>query len=253
MTRPHASVLLATAAFLAAAMPGALRAASAAEAAAGRAIVERLADSVVQVEMVVVFTVVRGDSAQPPSEVKAEINGTVIGPDGLTVLSLGSIDPRVRIPPRRGQSIEEPEYKEVKLRLADGAEIPAKVVLKDEDLDLAFVAPDADAIKGREFTFADLDDPATPEVLGTYYDLARAPKNQQRVPAISLVTIAGIIEKPRQFLLMSDYSPGCPVFDAEGRLLGVSLRYIEAGRSTGFVLLPADSIAEIAPRGAGHP
>ena len=34
------------------------------------------------------------------------------------------------------------EFKEVKLRLANGKEVPARFVLKDADLDLAFMAPE---------------------------------------------------------------------------------------------------------------
>jgi hypothetical protein len=235
------SALLAAASFL----PVPLIALTAAEAEAGRAIVQRHADAVIEVELIVVLQVTIGDKVQPPREIKREINGTVISANGLTVLSLKSIDPRSGLPPNLKAGT--PEYKEVKLRLADNTEIPAKVVLMDEDLDLAFVAPEP-ALADRTFTCVDLKHPATAELLGTYYDLARAKKHLQRTPAIRVINAIGLIKKPRELVMLSDYSPGCPVFDAEGRLLGVSVRLISEGRDTGMILLPAASIAEIAPK-----
>ncbi len=223
-----------------------LAALPAAEAEAGRAIVRRHADAVIEVELVVVMRATVGDKVQPPREIKREINGTVIAPTGLTVFSLSSIDPRnmARMP---NLKFEDPEYKEVKLRLADNTEIPGRLVLTDEDLDLAFIAPEP-AGPERAFAFADLSTPAAVELLGTYFDLARAGKHLQRTPAIRPVEVIGTVEKPRQLVLLSAYSPGCPVFDATGRLLGISVRHIAEGRDTGLILLPAASIAEIAPR-----
>ncbi|HLP08518.1 MAG TPA: hypothetical protein VK178_10150 [Opitutaceae bacterium] len=223
-----------------------LAALPAAEAEAGRAIVAHHADTVIEVELVVVVRVSVGDKAQPPREIKREINGTVIAPSGLTVVSLGSIDPMgsMRLPPN--MKVEDPEYKEVKLRLSDNTEIPARIVLKDEDLDVAFIAPDP-AVPERKFAHADLAAPARAELLGTYFDLSRAQKHLQRTPAIRVVEAIGIVEKPRQLVLLSAYSPGCPVFDAEGRLLGISVRHTAEGRETGLILLPTASIAELAP------
>src|SRR5688572_22273225 len=126
------------------ALSPAARALTEAEAEAGRTLLKRYADVVVGVEMVVTLKGMQGDKPLPPREQKREINGTFVNANGLTVLSLGSVDPRVGIPPAMLNQIrlDEPEFKEVKLRLADGTEIPARVVLKDADLDLAFVAPE---------------------------------------------------------------------------------------------------------------
>ncbi len=221
-----------------------LRAIPPAEAEAGRAIVQKHADTVVEVELVGSVEITVGDKVQPPREFKRAVNATVISPRGLAVFSLRSITPPATMP---NIKVGKPEYKEVKIRLADDTEIPAKLVLMDEDLDLAFVAPEP-AVPDREFAYADLDHPAKAELLGTYYDLARAGKHLQRTPAIRSVYSIGVVEKPRQLVLLSDYSVGCPVFDAEGRLLGVSVRHMADGRDTGMILLPAASIAEIAPR-----
>ena len=67
---------LATATLLLTAGPGWARAASEADAAAGRALVKRYADAVVSVELVVTLKVKMGDREAPPREQRIEVNGT---------------------------------------------------------------------------------------------------------------------------------------------------------------------------------
>jgi hypothetical protein len=39
---------------------------------------------------------------------------------------------------------------------------------------------------------------------------------------------------------------GCPVFDIQGRVLGIGLRYVVNGLSKGTVVVPAADVAEVA-------
>src|SRR5687768_12071626 len=134
-----------------AAFPWSLSAAPEAQAAAGRALVKRYADAIVGVELVVTIKVKMGDREAQPRELRIEVNGTVISPSGLTVTTLAQVDPQATMEALRAsagtsggrmQEIVGSEFKEVKLRLADGKEVPARFVLKDVDLDLAFMAPE---------------------------------------------------------------------------------------------------------------
>jgi S1-C subfamily serine protease len=232
----------------------ATRAATEAEAAAGRALVKRYADAIVGVEMVVMLKVKQGDR-EGTNERRVDVNGTVISPDGLTVTSLAAVDPQSAFEALRaaGQRVElvGADFKEVKLRLADGTEVPARFVLKDSDLDLAFMAPDtsADATK-REFPFVDLNQSTTAEIYGTYYYVARAPKTLQRIPLSRLTTVLGVIEKPRRYYLMTDLGIGTPIFDAQGKTLGVALQYFANSRPAAVAVLPAGDIAEMAKQAA---
>ena len=77
-----------------------------------------------------------------------ETVGTVIDPSGLTVLSLGALNPGAMMNKMMGgggSGQERMEFgsepSDVKLRLPDGKELPARIVLRDEDLDLAFLRP----------------------------------------------------------------------------------------------------------------
>src|SRR6188768_2213031 len=99
--------------FLLALSPAA-RALTEAEAEAGRTLLKRYADVVVGVEMVVMLKGMQGDKPLPPREQKREVNGTFVNANGLTVLSLGSVDPRVGLPPAMLAQIrlDEPEFKE---------------------------------------------------------------------------------------------------------------------------------------------
>lgn len=230
----------------------------AADAAAGRALVKRYADAIVSVELVVTLRIKSGDREAPPREQRIEVNGTVISESGLTVTTLSDVDPQATIEAMRaggqggrGAEIVGSEFKEVKLRLADGKEVPARFVLKDADLDLAFMAPDTSAENaGRKFAYVKLDDAAKGDLLDEYYFVGRAPKTLQRVPLVRESQVMGVMEKPRKLFLLTEQSVGTPVFDAAGKVLGVSVRYFANGRAAGVVVLPAEDIAEMSKQAA---
>lgn len=224
------------------------------DAPAGRELVKRYADAVVGVELVVTIKVKVGEREMPPREQKVEINGTVISPDGLTVTSLAEVDPQMAFEAmsgsQRGGARTEllgADFKEVKLRLADGTELPARFVLKDQDLDLAFMAPvAAEAGAQRTFVHVDLADAAEGALLDRFTLVGRAPKALQRVPVARTTEIMGVVEKPRRLYLMTEPSLGVPMFDEAGRVLGITFQHFANNRRTGLVVLPAEDIAEIA-------
>jgi S1-C subfamily serine protease len=244
-------------------LSGELVAAAETQAAAGRALVKRYADAIVSVELVVTLKFKMGDREAPPREQRIEVNGTVISPTGLTVTTLGSVDPQATLDMLRagaGSSggrmpeIVGSEFKEVKLRLADGKEVPARFVLKDADLDLAFMAPESSAeYADRPFPHVKLEEFADGAVLGEYFSVGRAAKIQQRVPMVRVVEINGVVEKPRRLYLMSDQTlqwMGTPVFSPQGRVLGITLQHFANGQRSGLVVVPAEDIAEMAKQAA---
>ena len=75
----------------------------------------------------------------PHPKEKLEALGTVLGEDGLMVLSLNEIDPSDTILSRmRTPGDVNVNYTEVLILLPDGTEIPANFLLKDEDLGFGF-------------------------------------------------------------------------------------------------------------------
>jgi S1-C subfamily serine protease len=224
-------------------------------AAAGRALVQRYAGAIIGVELVVTLKLKMGDREAPAQERRVEVNGTVISPSGLTVTSLAVVDPQQAYEAMRAQNsrveLVGADFKEVKLRLADGTEIPARFVLKDADLDLAFMAPES-AVESaqRQFEHVKLEEAAEGVVLGNYFSVSRAAKALQRTPLVRATEVSGIIERPRRLFLMTEASVGTPVFDLEGAVLGVTLQNFASGRPTGLVVLPSADVAEMAQQAA---
>lgn len=250
--KPLASALLTF--LLTAAAPAQSFADTPADATTGRALVQRYADAIIGVELVVTLKVKSGDRELPPREQRVEVNGTVIAANGLTVTSLAEVDPQTAFEamrasqPGRSAELLGVDFKQVKLRLTDGTEIPARFVLKDGDLDLAFMAPeDATADAGeRTFVHVDLLNQTEGAVLDRFFMIGRASKALQRVPIVQSSDIIGLLERPRRFYLMTHQSVGTPIFDPAGRVLGVSVQHFANGRRSGLVVLPAADISEIA-------
>ncbi len=215
-----------------------------------RAMLLKQVDAVIGIEMVVTVKVKVEDRERPAQERRVEVNGTVLTADGLTVTSLAQVDPASEIEaaqmaqPGRRLELLGADFKEVKLRRENGTEVPAKFVLKDADLDLAFIAPEA-ADGGEDFAHVDLDAQIEAAMLDEFYSVTRAPKALQRVPMITGTAVTGIVEKPRRIYLMRDVALGSPVFDGAGKLLGLALQHFAGGRRMGIVVLPAADIADV--------
>ena len=117
--------------------------------AAARGVVARWQDAVVNVRVVLKMRMSMAGREMQASDDPVDTVGTVIDPSGLTVLSLGSLNPGAMMSKLMGQGTNngEPsveitsEPTDVKIRFSNGRELPAKIVLRDEDLDLAFLRP----------------------------------------------------------------------------------------------------------------
>lgn len=137
----------------------------------------------------------------------------------------------------RGAELVGADFKEVKLRLADGQELPARFVLKDADLDLAFMAPEEPSA-GRKFPVV-LGEAVKGELLGTFYYVARASKALQRVPLVRSSEVMGVVEKPRRLYLLSEQAAGSPMFDGERTAAGHFAAALRQWSAYGTVVLPA--------------
>jgi hypothetical protein len=189
-----------------------------------------------------------GGRSLPSQEQKLEALGTVIAKDGLTVLSLTSIDPKSKIMSRLRTSSASVQvnYTEVLILKPDGTEIPAKVLLKDEDLDLAFVLP-LDSKSSSFPVFCSISDKSnTLDVLDEVVTMSKLGKNLYRQSTLRKGWVNALISKPRKYLVIENSSPGNPVFDREGDWLGVAVYKMERGQPSSLVTLPAEDILEIA-------
>jgi len=214
------------------------------------------ANCVTWVSATVRLEISAGGRSMPPQEQKLEALGTIIAKDGLTVLSLSRVDPtaallsRMRTP---GASVNV-NYTEVLILMQDGTEVPAKLVLKDTDLDLAFVLPIKQKKDNEEFkdvVFSHVprskkEKSKLPQALDEVVSLGKLGRNLYRQSTLRKGWVNAVIEKPRKYFVIENTSPGTPVFDRDGGWLGIVVYKMDRGRPTSLVTLPADDIEEIA-------
>jgi S1-C subfamily serine protease len=241
------------------------------ERAAARDLIAKRGDTVVTVLGTVKTRMTMGGREAPPNEENIQANATVLDERGLAVMSLTNLEPGKMMSgilsqqsagmPGMEMSMKT-ETTNLRLRLADGKEVPARVVLRDEDLDLAFLRPTQPLAAPIPFLEATSARPVQLDPLITLQRLGEM-TGWKVSAAFSYVMV--VIDKPRTAFL-GGMSPGAPVFDAAGRFVGVSVmlsRGSSGGQGMGItsglsgmggldalgfmpVVLPADEIREVA-------
>lgn len=230
----------------------------------GRRILETHQDAVVTVLLVIKQKVSFPGMASQESESKVEATGTVVSAEGLTLVSLSQTDPSsimqiIMEGQGRGDLQMETEIRDVQIMLTDGTEVPAEIILRDQDLDMAFARPltPPDA----PFAFIDLSKTGEPQYLDQIITLNRLGKVAGRVHSASIERIEAIVEKPRVFYIPGNDATntglGSPAFTLDGDFIGTFL--LRAIKSTGggrsrsmfggasdnmlSILVPAEDIA----------
>ena len=226
---------------------------------AGREILKNNQAAVVTVQMVVKMSSSVGGGNTQERESKEEATGTIIRPDGLTVLSLSSTDPSSIFKTMSGGGNADfkmdTQLSDVKLLLHDNTEIPAEVVIRDVELDLAFLRPLTKP--AAPLAFVDMQaNQGTVQLLDRVVTLNRLGRVANRVFSASFEYIDAVVEKPRTYYIPGNdptsTSQGSPVFSLDGKVVGIFvLRAISADAGAGGrgnnvipIILPAADIAE---------
>ena len=201
-------------------------------------------------------------------EHKSQCAATVIDPSGLAVTSLTNLNPQRamgkggKIKINRGgttMTLElDCQIQEVKYRLIDGTDVPARVVLKDEDLDLAFLAPQKplDAATQAKIAAISLSDAApSAAMLDSTFVISRTDESMNYIPTLNVGRIVAIVAKPRSCYMTSQGTLGGPVFDEHGKILGLVCRCVRpedeegnAKANVGPLILPAADVAKLIPQ-----
>jgi hypothetical protein len=219
----------------------------------GREILKKNQHAVVTVQVVVKSTGSGGRS----SESKQDLTGTIVDPSGLTVLALSACDPAEMYRRLSPDSKIEIEVSDIKILLDDATELSSEIVLRDRDLDLAFIRPKTKP--ANPLTAVDLSKSGPADVLDEVITLNRLNKAASRAYAASVERISAVIQKPRTFYIpgsdMTSTTLGCPAFLPDGKLLGVFvMRAVGsgAGGSANYrqnltsIILPAEDIFKAA-------
>jgi S1-C subfamily serine protease len=215
-------------------------------------------DSVLFLSAVVEIEVTAGENPAKKEERKIEMLGTVIGKDGLIVVPLSTLDVASTIDGRMVNGPQGPmklsakgTTKEVKILMPDGSENEAKVAFKDTDLDLAFIRPQKP--EEAKLTPIDTANSAPMAVLDDVIILGRLGKDLNRAPVVMTNEIISLVTKPRTFGKLATQSLGMPVFNKDGKFLGLGInRFGPKGDTEGQgpvpsnVILPAADLLESA-------
>jgi hypothetical protein len=232
---------------------------------AARAVFAKAQKSVVTVRLVVKLVAGGHDSEQ-----KIETSATVIDPSGLTVIPAAAADPAAMMRTMMRSRPGSPEVKfessvtEAMILLPDGTEIESDVVLKDADLDLAFLRPR----EGGRIFDAVLLKPGKglPPVLDQIILVGRYGQDASRAAWSEIVRMRGIVKGPRTYGLVDSGGSdalGTVAYSADGTALGVFVTKTSGGggpevRRMGggdehVILRPVDDVLEIAEQARKQP
>src|SRR5215471_16656447 len=173
----------------------------------------------------------------PDEEVKVMALGTIVSPDGLVVTMLSELDSAAgvknKVVDTENGSVKlnaTSVIKELKAVMPDGTEVPAELVMKDVNLDLAVVRIKTSSKEANGMTFhaVDLKDSTDAHILDQVVTIQRMPEIFNRVPAVTPGYVGMITKKPRVFVRASGMTGGCPTFNMDGKLIGIT-----AGRTKG--------------------
>jgi hypothetical protein len=231
----------------------------------GRAIYKAKQHVVVTVQVVIKSKVSMTGMPAQSNEARHDVTGTVLDPSGLVVLSLSATDP--------GQLVQnmmsgdearfkvETELSDIKILLDDGTEVSAEVVLRDKDLDLAFIRPKEKLAAPLEAL--DFSNAARADVLDQVIALNRLGNAVGRAYSASVERIAAIVRRPRLFYIpdsnLTSTTLGAPAFALDGKPVGIFvMRSIKAKGGGGLgmlsgqnesmagIIVPADDILKAA-------
>jgi hypothetical protein len=135
--------------------------------------------------------------------------------------------------------------------MPDGSEIPAVVVFKDRDLNLAYLRPEPGAEEAKDAKFVPIVLAETQKlgVLDEVVVLSRLDKAMGRTASVECDYVRAVLEKPRAYYSIHLSTTGLPVFGNSGNFAGlITTRFGSAGDNGGIsmspVVLPAAEVVK---------
>lgn len=235
---------------------------------AARDLLARRAAAVVTVRATVKMRGLPGPGGGDAMEDTIQVNAVVIDGSGLVVTALSQLDPSDMLKRLIGGMAPggppdiSVEQSNIRLRLDNGQEVPARIVLRDKDLDLVFLRPAA--APASPMVSVDMAAPGKVQAADLVLVLQRFGEMTGWKPGVSFGSVQAVVEKPRTLYVVAAPSVngglGSAVFDTSGRFLGLMvMRSQSAGRPSFFsmmsgtegagllpVVLPVEEIAELA-------
>ena len=207
-----------------------------------------------QASSVTLSLIVKIGSGDSESQSEMEAGGVLLDASGLVVTTNTGIDPMAAYAQEAEQygAAMTSRVVGVKILLAGGVEIPAKVVLRDKDKNLAFVRPlKKPGVKLTSISFAN---DAGAQIGDPIYLMGRQGKTASRALEMRAERVASVMDKPRRFYVLNNSNAdavGFVAFNEKGQPLGLlTLRFPigKARYSEGNlpVIIPARDVLEVA-------
>lgn len=189
-------------------------------------------------ETTVTVEVTVNGQPQPSQEQRAKLPVTFISASGMAIGTLPN--PKANGAPAGMEIKFNTTLKDINLLTADGVEIPARLVLKDEETGIAFFAP----LKplDKPVTFVDLAQAgAEPAVLDELYLQIRTDEKMFNTVITQAFRVTGAVTAPRKLWLMQGGAPsGVIVSNSKGQPVGVV-----AEQNNVPVVLPLSKLAKL--------
>lgn len=211
-----------------------------------QAVVEKVAPSIVTVKVVLKTTMKMGGESME-EESKLSLQGVVVTPDGLVMVSNSPFSPRRILEMLAGESMPAGmDYKMTPTSIKvifgnEDKEYDAFLAATDTKLDLAFIK--VEGLGDKQLTPVNLAGAVDVQLGQRVVAISRLTKGYDYAPYFALGQVCGAIAKPRRaWVLMGDVSQlGLPVFTMNGELVGVLTTLApdvreEGGDTAGFAM-----------------
>ncbi len=225
---------------------------------------EQHQDAVVTVELVVRQHISMMGLGDDSEESRIETSGVIVDNTGLTLVPLSATDPLGMMAGLMGGMFGDEMQMRSEItdaRILIGSDtIPASIVLRDKDNDLAFLRPKESP--DTPLPYVDMETSVQPGLLDTIVTLDRKGRVVNRVVAVVPLRITAVQERPRRYYLAPSDAIGAPAFDLDGQFVGVFVTRTIDGQAGGafsplsmmsgiqdsvsIILMPADTIREAA-------
>lgn len=193
----------------------------------GRKVFDARKDTVVTMRIVIAMSF-----GGRENESEQEANATVISPEGVSVLALSAVDPLQMASDMKIAGDEmTSRITSLRMILPDGTEKPAEVVLRDKDLDLAFVRL-TEKLE-TPLAYVDLAQSGSPQLLDNVVCIMQYGRVARRSHSAFVERIEMVVDKPRLFYALGkhrDRHVVCsPVFTLANEFVGVGVMRMVSG------------------------
>lgn len=206
------------------------------DAAQYRGVLDRSIGSIATVK-VVVKTAMKFGGQGRDMESRMEIQGIVVGAEGLLMLSNLPFSPEKLMnmmgggggddgERRFGMKVTPTEFKVVFGR--EDKEYSAYLVATDTKLDLAFIK--IENLEGRKLSPVNFSNAPTASIGQAILMVSRLPKGYDYAPYFASARISGEIRKPRKAWVLDSQSvaPAMPIYTTTGQVIGITM-IVESG------------------------